>query len=169
MARVCTVCAHPERAEIDTALIGGDSNSGIARKYGLSEDAIRRHLAAHLAPATADAKRARERDLFAEVEGLMRRIDGALDRSEKVGDDRVLLLAVRETRATLELHAKMRGVLDERPQVNLVISPEWVSFRVTLLQALLPYPEARAAAAHALMAAETQEQGKESHGHVHTH
>ena len=52
----------------------------------------------------------------------------------------------------LELLAKLMGELDARPVVNLVVSPEWLQVRATLLMVLSPYPEARIAVAGALAA-----------------
>lgn len=59
-----------------------------------------------------------------------------------------------KTAARLEGHltlaAKLLGELDERPTINVLLSPEWVALRGQLLTALAPYPEARAALGEAL-------------------
>ena len=46
---------------------------------------------------------------------------------------------------------KLAGELDERPVVNVLLSPQWVTIRTTMLEALWAYPEARAAVAESLM------------------
>ena len=50
----------------------------------------------------------------------------------------------------IELQAKLIGELDDRPQVNLLVAPQWLELRVQILAALQPYPEARLAVAEAL-------------------
>jgi hypothetical protein len=143
--RTCSICGHPDRASIDTAILAGGTNRGIARSFGLSDDALRRHAARHLELATSDAKRARDRDLFAEIEGLLRRVTGALNRAERQEDDRVLLLAVREQRATLELLGKLRGDLNEPPRVSVLLGdPQWLAIFAAIRGALTPYPGALA-------------------------
>jgi hypothetical protein len=51
----------------------------------------------------------------------------------------------------VELLARIRGELPDTP-VAILISPAWVELQSRLLRALEPYPEARQAAAAALMA-----------------
>lgn len=50
MARTCTVCAHPERAAIDVALLAQRPLRDIAIQFNTSKDALSRHLS-HLAAA----------------------------------------------------------------------------------------------------------------------
>lgn len=51
----------------------------------------------------------------------------------------------------IELLAKLLGELDDRPQVNITLSAEWVQIRTVLLDALAPHPEARASVSAALL------------------
>ena len=50
--------------------------------------------------------------------------------------------------------AKLLGQLDERPQVNVLMAPEWLQVRAALLTALTPYADARLAVAAALVSLE---------------
>ncbi len=59
MARPCSVCAHPERAAIDKALVAGESFRNIAERTGTSVAALSRHRADHLPEVLAKAKQAR--------------------------------------------------------------------------------------------------------------
>lgn len=52
----------------------------------------------------------------------------------------------------IELLAKLLGELDDRPQVNILVSPEWLAVRGAVLDALAPYPEARASVSGRLLA-----------------
>jgi len=53
--RVCTICKHPRRAEIDQALVDSETYRSVAKRFGIGESAVyrhRKHLAEHLAKAT---------------------------------------------------------------------------------------------------------------------
>jgi hypothetical protein len=73
-----------------------------------------------------------------------------LERAEKVGDLRTALAAITQARGNLELLGKLAGELDERPVVNLHISPEWLELRAVIVGALEPYSEARGAVLRAI-------------------
>ncbi len=75
-----------------------------------------------------------------------------VDRAEtKVADPRDLVLkAAAQLTAQVQLLAKLLGQLDERPQVNVLMAPEWLQVRAALLTALAPYADARLAVAAAL-------------------
>lgn len=50
------MCSHVERFEIESTLISGtESFRGIARQWGLSSEAVRRHVRAHVSPAAQSA------------------------------------------------------------------------------------------------------------------
>jgi hypothetical protein len=156
LARTCTVCSHPEREAIDRALVEGQSSGKLAGRYRtLDERAIRRHRSNHLPTALARAREAEEvsraDDLLEQVVGLQDRALTILGRAENSGDLRTALGAIREARGNLELLAKLLGELDESPQVNILVSPEWITVRTALLKALTPHPEARAAVAGRLL------------------
>ncbi len=56
MPRICTICQHPSRAAIDTALVRDGANRRIAAQYAVTEQAIRRHKAEHLPGAMVKAQ-----------------------------------------------------------------------------------------------------------------
>lgn len=62
------------------------------------------------------------------------------------------LQAVDRVYKQIELQAKLLGELQDSggPTVNVLIAPEWHEVRVHVLQALTPYPDARAAVAEVL-------------------
>lgn len=156
--RVCSSCTHPEREAVDAALVAGTPNRRIAAQFGLSEAAVRRHGAEHLPAALAHAQEAQAvaqaGTLLDEVRTLRTRALGILDRAEQAGDLRTALLAIREARTTVELLLEVEGELDRRPTVNVLVLPEWALARSALMEALRPYPEARAAVAARLEALE---------------
>ena len=74
-----------------------------------------------------------------------------LQKSRADGAHAVSLRAVDRIQKQIELQARLLGELQEQgPQVNVLIAPEWHEIRVTLLQALERFPEARAAVAEVL-------------------
>lgn len=155
--RACKTCLSPDLAAIDEALVGGTPAEVVARKYRLPVRSVQRHRAAHLpatlARAQAAAEVARADGLLDQVVELQRRTVAILDAAENADppDLGLALRAIREARGNLELIAKLAGDLDERAQVAIILSPEWVEVRSLIVQALSPYPEARAAVSAALL------------------
>src|SRR5918994_5131829 len=71
LGRVCTICSHTQRYEIEELLATRQSTyRGIARKYGVSEDAVSRHVkAGHVSQLlAADAERGARADSLLERE-----------------------------------------------------------------------------------------------------
>jgi hypothetical protein len=48
IGRPCTTCRHGDRQGIESAIASGERFRGIARRYGLTPDAVERHAARHL-------------------------------------------------------------------------------------------------------------------------
>ncbi len=48
MPRVCTICIHSQRKEIEVALTSGKPLRKIGEQYGVSKDVIFRHKKAHM-------------------------------------------------------------------------------------------------------------------------
>jgi hypothetical protein len=144
MPRACTVCTHVQRGVIENALIESTPNRRIATQYGLDEAAVRRHKAAHLpkalAQAAARAQTPRENELIAHAERFaaaeVRRGDDLLARlatmteetlailhdarSGERKDNELALKAIARIEKQAELVARLRGELDDRTQVNVV-------------------------------------------------
>ncbi len=151
MARACTVCQHPAREDIDRALVAAGPLQRLAAEFGLSRHALYRHKHAHIPAALAKAQEAKDLlqsdDLFAQVRWLHRKALQILQQAETARDYRTALLGIREARGCLELLAELEQLLDRRPVVNILLSPEWIKIRAVLMDALEPYPEVRAVVA----------------------
>jgi hypothetical protein len=97
----------------------------------------------------------------------LKAINGAslqiLNEARQAGNSELVLKAVDRVLRQVELQAKLLGELDDRPTVNVLLAPEWLSVRAALLAALGPYPEARAAVAAQLLALEGS--GGPANGH----
>ena len=60
MPLTCSVCRHPNLADIDIAILRFESLRDIARQFGLSKDAVARHKADHLPKTLVKAQAAQE-------------------------------------------------------------------------------------------------------------
>jgi hypothetical protein len=155
MPRRCTVCGHGEREHIDSALVAGASLRDIAGRHDVSKSALERHKADHLPSHLAEAKEAQEvaraDNLLSELRSLQAHTLSILETAEVSGENRTALAAIGEARRNLELLGKLAGELNERPELNVLVSAEWVTIRTVLLEVLSPYPQASTALAKRLM------------------
>jgi|SRR5690348_5044235 len=95
MARLCSVCSHPQRAEIDLAL--AEHRRGyrhIAALYGMAWSSLRRHEREHLRSSLRQVQEANKMNVAEFVLNGMRdlheRTGRAMDRCERARDDRGL-------------------------------------------------------------------------------
>ena len=148
MAQLCSVCAHPERKAIDSALVSGQvSNRSVAKSYGLSYPSVRRHLAAHLVAQVA--KRVQEASSYtdaiaADVNALREKALSLGAKAEASKDYRTALMAVRELTRLVELLHRVK-LDDSRDARDVAMHPAWQRLRHALLTALGPFPEAQGA------------------------
>ncbi len=148
------MCDHSQRHGIDEALVSGAPYRSVAKRFELSESAVYRHktehLPAHLLKAREAEEVAQADDLLDQVRHLRTHALEILERAEKTGDLRTALAAISQARGNLELLGKLAGELDERPVVNLNVSPEWLELRAVIVGALEPHPAAHGAVLRAL-------------------
>jgi len=154
VTRTCTVCGHPERHAIEKALVAGGAYRDIAGRYNLTKSAVERHKADHLPAALVAAAGVTETRQSLDVLQQLRTINAAaltvLRDARTAGDGDLALKAIDRIHRQVELQAKLLGDLDERPVVNVLLSPEWQQLRGQLVAALAPFPEARVAVAAVL-------------------
>jgi len=160
MGRTCTVCAHKDVAEIDRLLLCSDSYRDIARQFGLSKDALARHKESHIPELLSKSQDVKETlqadnllDQIVYYEAEARRFKGL---AESQGDLELALKAVDRALKCLDLFAKARGIINEQPQINVLVLPEWLALRSTIIQSLRPYPEALEAMRDALDRSESR-------------
>lgn len=140
---------------MDRALVEGVAFPALVAKYRVSKDALSRHKANHLPSKLVMAEKAGEvveaDDLLGRVQDLQARTLAILEAAESTQQHRTALSAIREARSNLELLAKLVGQLDDRPQVNALLSPQWLELRAVIVEVLSPYPDARSAVAGKLL------------------
>jgi len=146
MPRTCTICEYPKRELIDKQLIANQPYRGIAKRFKISESALYRHKS-HLSKTLKRAKEAEEishaDNLLKQVRELQNKTLNILSKSEKSNDLRTALNAIREARGNFELLAKLLGELNYNPQINILISPEWLELKSVITKALDNYPKAK--------------------------
>ena len=156
MGRVCTICSHTQRYEIEELLATRQSTyRGIARTYDVSEDAVSRHVKAghvsQLLALAADAERAARADsLLDRIEALHSRTLAILEAVEGTDEHGTALAAIREARRNLELIGEVTRELDRAGTINLELTVEWQEVKAVLVNTLASYPEAQQAVFDAL-------------------
>jgi len=110
MGRFCTICSHPERAEIDRLLVEGTAYRELTKRFGNSRAALSRHRNGHIPAALVKAREAAEVgqgiDLFGQMIDLNERTQRILAHAEASNDPRLALSAIKEARGNLELLCK---------------------------------------------------------------
>ena len=119
----------------------------IADHNGLTHQSVIRHRDNHLPTTLLKAKEAEEiadaDNLTAELRRVIADVHRLRARAEAEGDLRTALLGVDKALKAFELQAKLAQLIDERPQINLNISPEWLELRAVIVTALDAHPEAQ--------------------------
>ena len=225
MAGKNSIIAHPQRLEIEKAIIDGVPLRDIAGQYGTSRSALARYKNKHLAARIAQAAKLKNADGLPEVaqarqisaarhiidaDYLQQQLNQQMDRvlklfdacdewlqdpdnpdkytldprvdeikvvyGEQVGDEWVkkraplsallakladsgvhvatwehkradprelVLKTANQLKGSLELFAKMIGMLKDQLTVNITASQEWREIKAVVLNVMMPYPKAR--------------------------
>lgn len=129
MARTCTICQHPDREAIDNALLEGKlSNRRIAAQCAVTENALRRHVAAghlpkHLAKAQEAGEVAKADTLLARLKALNAETRAILSEARAGQDNALALKAIARCEKQLELEARLLGELHEQTNVTQAENP----------------------------------------------
>jgi transposase-like protein len=173
MPKHSTVIDHPDRAAIERGLAIGTPIKQLARKYGLSQHTLYRYRvqippqlkAAHLAQklkAGVDLEKLR----IDESDGLLQNLAAqrarlllCQDQAIEVGDARLVAYLAGEVHRNLRLVGQYLGEFAKvsvQANVSLLVAPQYLDMRASLMKALAPYGEARRAVAAALHAIEAE-------------
>lgn len=124
MSRRCTICGHPQRAEIDGAGVAGtETIRDIAGQYRIGKSALARHFGSHVSAKLAKAAEAAEvasaDSLLAQAQRLL--ADAQAIQAEAMGafDHRTALQAVREQARLLDLLGRLLGELGGQGAVTV--------------------------------------------------
>lgn len=176
--RPCRACESARRAEIDAALLANGSCEAVAKRFGLSPRGTLRHKAGHLVTQIEAAREARRARIGAPgapisepptgappsapapsakpgLEDRLRVARGAilevLRDARTAGDPRLVLAAVDRLLALEGLEARLLGQRDAAVVADQATSAEASEVIGRVLEALAEHPEARIAAAAALL------------------
>lgn len=122
MPRICSICGHPKRDEIDHALLSGKTYREITGNFPVSKSALERHrdhITASLRKAKGAEEIARGDDLVEDLRALAVEANRLKAEAEKSGNVRAAIAALREITRLIELRAKIVGELKEG-QVNVI-------------------------------------------------
>lgn len=115
MARKCSICEHPKRAEIEKAMLDGASLGEIAKRFGTTKSSLHRHRKDHVTANLAQAKQAREvanAETVLDYSATLRdKALDILDKAEESKDWTLALRAIRECKGVLKLLAEVSGEL----------------------------------------------------------
>lgn len=185
----CSVCSHSERGAIEVMMARGLSYRVLAKRFGVSQAALGRHRRNKHCPeavankalaialtgrdvSLADLRRDESEGLLGHLVSQRGRLYNILDRAEGVGESPALL----DLRAAAAIHRALTSNLEQTARLlgeigahsttitnNLVIAPEYLALRSSLLEALSPpqFRAARAAVVSALRQIETVEPSDE--------
>lgn len=114
MPRPCSTCRHENRRAIELELLSGTPRHRVARKFGLSEPAVRRHFRLHLPALLAHADEATRRELAMEVAAAARQalsdVRWVAERARDQRRGRAMLQAWRVHVPLLDVLSRLRGV-----------------------------------------------------------
>ena len=150
MARLCTICRHPERSQIDRDLMQGFSQGALAKRYGVSQSSLSRHRLRCVTEVIAAGNSV----LVAAGEGItlvdeiqdIKAKTVAIYEAAKTKDPHLALAALGSLTKQVEVFTSMMLKHEELNQTrsNIRHDPEFIEIRGRIVKALIPYPEARA-------------------------
>ncbi len=152
----CKICSRDDTAEVDRMILDGFvSQRDVAKHVGCSAACVSRHKKNHILPDLAIQLSKGEFDPAIDILSELRKQFGMVKRKRDLADGTgnipVFLSLAAESRRDLELYAKLIFIIEEHGDVDLVGSDEWARLRTTIMDALIPFPEARLAVVSALM------------------
>ena len=146
MGMTCSICRHPEREQIDKAILAGDSMRNIAKRYGSTEATIHRHkkhLPEYLILAKEAEQATRADDLMQDLQDLRERALSLLQQAEDAGNYNACVGLIAQARKTIETLAEVRGELNRSATVNIFVNPVFQQVQAVILDELAEYPDVR--------------------------
>jgi hypothetical protein len=150
----CKACNFPGHEEQDKDLLTGKiSDTDYGAIVGCSSKSIARHRN-HIAKEIALSSQAQSSitadELFTSIHDEALLVRELRDQARKDGDIELALKAIDRALKCIEIYAKIKGLIQENPQITIINNPEWISLRTTIIRTLDNFPEARQAVVDAL-------------------
>lgn len=172
MSRGCSVCDHPQRQNIDMALVAGQTLSQLAAVHNLSTSALSRHRLQHVSAllkkakaqeSQADTTKAARHQKVMEAEETAHALDlrqqlklinaaslEVLGKARAAAKPVTQLQAVDRIYRQITLQAQLLGQAADDENQTQAIQAQWPLIRQVILDALQPFPKAKIAVAEAL-------------------
>lgn len=175
MSRPCSICEHPDRAQVEIGLANGIALRVLSLRYGLNLAQMSRHRKNHMdidliaklrvrgSRSDEELAQIREHESKSLLDHLVwqrGRLYSNADRSVDIGDFAGERAAIEAAGKASERIGKLLGELGagitiNNNTINLVQSPQWHAIRTALVRELRPLGiEAINAGARAIAAAE---------------
>jgi len=150
----CKACNYLDHEKHDKALLTGNlSDSDYAKIVGCTSKSIARHRA-HIVKEIAQSAKAQAiiaaDELFKSVQDEAVVVRELRDAARSEGNIELALKAVDRALKCIELYAKVQGIIQDQPTINITLNAEWVELRTAIVKALEPHQEAREAVVHAI-------------------
>src|SRR5579862_2089899 len=141
--RPCTICTHPERSEIERAILSGAVIRQIAARSGMSAQSVLRHRDGHMsrsikaaaAQEHQEVAETHDASLLDQARDLHKKALVLMTEARRAGDLRTALLGVGQAAKLLELQGKFLGQIAPST-INVLISAEFKTVQIALLGAL---------------------------------
>jgi hypothetical protein len=151
----CKSCNDPNHEEYDKDYFSGKINkSEYARLVGCSIPSVTRHIENHVPKDLVVATEARAvtkaDDLLSQISYYETEARRYKEMAEADGNVDLALKAVDRALKCVEIYAKVRGIINDQPQVNILVNPQWIELKAVIVAALRPYPDALEAVRDAL-------------------
>jgi len=149
MSKPCRICSHPERDDIDQAILSGVSYRSLTEQYGISAGTIARHKeGGHITQALVQAKQVQEitrsADLLDMTMSLLNEAQDIVEESRQEGDRRTALDGIGKITNILKLLMAVNLALSDRQaKTSVTTDPEFQRVMSVIMEELDPYPEVR--------------------------
>ncbi len=151
MPRTCTICTHPDRSAIESAIASGTSYRDIALQFSIGHMSVNRHAAEHISSTIQQTQAAKEEAQSIDVVKQLKTINAvtiAILNEARIGKMHALALsAIDRVQKQIELQAKLLGDIDKQSpqeQDGLVIPYDHISARARMeIQRILMEDERR--------------------------
>ena len=166
MGRKSKIEAHPQSEEIIRRLASGEEYSKIVEDFRdiryQDLDYYKENKLPEILSNSKDLKALADAIESADIHmgdtylqlviGLQKKALDALELQDANKDPKSWAMISREARGYVELLGKALDRIRDTPpvQVNLIVNPQWIELRTTIITVLEPYPDARQAVIDAL-------------------
>jgi len=155
MVTQCKFCNSPEKSALERKIVAGRiTRTEAAARIGANPASVTRHMKNHVSALVRGeiikSDGALALNVTAQIHETHDDVRAIITRAIRKGNDKLALKAIEVELKTIELAAKLSGQLDERPTLNLLLDARYAQLRETIIEKLMPYPEARLALADAL-------------------